>query len=482
MAYFLDFRDALDGAEVEMAPGAHVADPGTDLLPFDLLDDRRFEILAYRLKCAQYPKGARVTLMQGVGERGRDVIVYSQNGAVIEIIQCKNLRDKMTAPAVRGELLKVALHAFVEPAILGRGPVRYELWCPGGLTEPAAQIFDRWPQHWTEPRLREDFDEIVSKFKKLSHLKWEAVQDFVTTTFVSIIQPERLENIHLAEKVRACRPVYRSYFQTISVAEVGEIQDALRKVLSEAGFRELSDKDAKHVLDRIAAFPPEKRLVVPSGYVMGLPQELLAGLDAAEFRQFAELMGQATHDLTKLALSACARMAQETTRKFREEVRPQTPSLASVFNKALTMGVIVRVMGMMHLGLKEQPGTAAYKQMGLRDRLAHHAVETWNEYQRCIAAYDPQRHPFASDEEFRNRIALHGLGGATTEEEFKRALKAAVDQHYRELEARFEEFMKLVPESILVIADTQSAFQNEWLMGRMAESLTLLEKLRVGNS
>jgi hypothetical protein len=204
----------------------------------------------------------------------------------------------------------------------------------------------------------------------------------------------------------------------------------------------------------------------------------LARLDAAEFKQLAELMGQATHGLTKLALTACARMAQETTRKFREDVRPQSPSLTLVFGKALTMGVIVRVLGMTSLGLKGQPGTVAYKQMGLRDRLVYHVGETWDEYQRCIAAYDPQRHPFASDEEFRNRIARHGLGGATTKDEFKRLLMAAVDQHYGELEARFEQFMKLVPESILVIADTQSAFQNEWLMGRMVESIKLLEKLR----
>lgn len=51
------------------------------------------------------------------------------------------------------ELIKLALHNHREPSLLGEGPIIYELWCPGGLTESAAKILDTWPRQWTADKL-----------------------------------------------------------------------------------------------------------------------------------------------------------------------------------------------------------------------------------------------------------------------------------------------------------------------------------------
>lgn len=68
--YFPGFHDALDLAEADAQPLAKPSDAGGDALPFAHLEDRRFEVLVYRLKDAEMrPRGHRVTLMQGVGRR-----------------------------------------------------------------------------------------------------------------------------------------------------------------------------------------------------------------------------------------------------------------------------------------------------------------------------------------------------------------------------------------------------------------------------
>ena len=72
-AYFSSFVEGLDPAEVD-AHSPRPVDPGADSLPFNLLDDRRFEVLAYRLKCAEFGQRARTSLMLGVKDRGRLLI------------------------------------------------------------------------------------------------------------------------------------------------------------------------------------------------------------------------------------------------------------------------------------------------------------------------------------------------------------------------------------------------------------------------
>src|SRR5258707_98047 len=64
-----------------------------DALPFDGLSGRRFEVLCCRIKKAQHPQ-SEVTLMQGAGDSGRDVLVFS-GGQLREVVQCKNLKDRL---------------------------------------------------------------------------------------------------------------------------------------------------------------------------------------------------------------------------------------------------------------------------------------------------------------------------------------------------------------------------------------------------
>jgi hypothetical protein len=447
-------------------------------LPFELLDDRRFEVLAYRLKSSELGRQGRVSLMQGTGDRGRDIVVYDNQGRVCEIIQCKNLRARITGPAVTREILKLAIHAAIEPKILGPGPVRYELWAPGGFTEPAMSIFDGWPGSWSPSELKDEAELLLAEVAAFSGVSWSSVEQDASVNFSRIVEAARITNEALTPRVRACPPVHRAYFQVHSVMDPGDVEVALRKVLAETAFRELADKDAKHILERIQAFPADRRHVHMSGYVMGLPPAFISRLNQAEYGEFAKQAVQSTFGIMNVVIRAGSRLALEAAGKFRAAVNPTQPGLVHAVSKTFNMSMIARVAGVHYKRMGAQPGLAAYEQLSLRERFATHIDEIWEDLRQCVDRYDPQAHQPGSDEELRFRIGRHALRGVTSLDEFRRAVGAGIDQHLPELTKRFEEFMALIPKELMVVTDTQTFIDSDWILNRMLESTALLTKLR----
>jgi hypothetical protein len=478
-SYFSGFVDALDPVEAE-APAPRLADPGAERLPFDLLDDRRFEVLAYRLKCAEFGTDARPTLMQGVKDRGRDVIVYSSQGKVVQIVQCKRLLTRMTAPALRQELLKVAIHAFLQPEILGQGPVSYELWCPGGLTEPAAEVFSRWPTLWTEAALKSDAEEVIGEYAGFKSVVWADAKDFVTTTFRDVIRPVQRHGVDLAIKVRACPDIYAAFFQTNVVVGLGEAEAAFRKIMAE--MTQMTDKDAKHLVDRVTSFRSDQRLMMLSAFVLGLSPQLVGRFEPNEFEEFVTHAIQATTGIMKTVTAACTRLAGEAAKDFRESARPTNSAITHFFSQTLTTSMLARITAMMPAGKKMQPKLAEWAQLPFSERLGWNTREMWDSYQRCLAGYDPKKHRPGSDPEFRFRIAKKALDGATTFEQFDENLKIAKEKHVSELERRHDAYMALVPEQILVVTDTLTALDSKALMDRMVETMGVLQVMRKGGS
>ena len=447
-------------------------------MPFGHLEDRRFEILAYRLKYVEMAaRGERVTLMQGVGERGRDVVVYSAEGKVTQVVQCKNYNKRFTAPDLRKELVKVALHSHLDQSILEGGPVAYELWCPGGLTEPAAKLLDSWPKGWTPQAVAEDAVEVIGDYAAFKGLDWNAVGEETVAKFQQAVRPSYCDGIIISALVRTHHPIYEAFFQGKVVMDRDATVDAVRRAVAE-GFGLLTDKDIKHVVDRLGSFPPEKRIAHMTGYVMGLPLKLVSKFNRKEYERFAAHSIQATMGIIGVVQNACSRLAGEAARAFRESIRPANKSLADVFSRTLVFSTLAQVNTMIMPSLRLQPGLEEYAKLSLRERFQRHSHQAWDDYQACLVGYAPQKHELGSDEEFRHRIAKHGLDGAETKEEFEQRLLTAVDEHREQLQAHYDEFMSLVPDGIVVITDTLTAFENQGLFDRMIESTEFLTNLR----
>jgi hypothetical protein len=469
--YFSGFQEALDPVETTSTIDK-VRDTGGDVLPFSHLDSRRFEVLAYRLKNVELgATGHRVTLMQGVGERGRDVVVYSPSGDLAEIIQCKNHSVRLTATVLRKELIKLALHTYIDSSILEKGSVVYELWCPSGLTEPAAKWLDTWPRGWTGAAMREDALEVIESYTAFGALSWDVIGEKVIENFQKFVTPRHVSGVTISERARACLPVYEAFFQGKVLMDRTDVFDAVRALMSEAsGFSLLTDKDAQHILKRISSFSSEQRLVHTSGHVMGLTPYFVSHLNQNEFESFAACAIAGAMEMIKIVLAVCARLVNEVARKFRDDVRPNNNSIALIFSQVLNNSMIARVAKMARYGRKRLADCETYEEQTFRERLEHQARLSWDSCQRCLAGYDPRKHAYGSDEELRARIAVREIDGATNREEFERRLLQAVGQHLAELEPRFNKFMELVPRDLLLITDSMTVFENPALFERMVES------------
>lgn len=129
-------------------------------------------------------------------------------------------------------------------------------------------------------------------------------------------------------------------------------------------------------------------------------------------------------------------------------------------------------------GLNLQPKAAEYDGLTLDQRFEVELLRLWQSFQDCLSRYDPARHPPRSDEEFRSRVAAVALEGVESREAFESELRASYAAHRHEIERIYEEWMALVPKQILVVADTLSIFESEWLFRRMEEGVELLTSLR----
>jgi len=103
---------------------------------------------------------------------------------------------------------------------------------------------------------------------------------------------------------------------------------------------------------------------------------------------------------------------------------------------------------------------------------------SWESFQKCLAAYDPLKHLPGSDAELRARIATFALDGIESRAHFEAVVRAGFEQHRKEIERAYAEWMVLVPNQIVLVADTLSIFESDWLLKRMQEGIERLTALR----
>ncbi|MFN0248119.1 MAG: hypothetical protein ACKV2T_14610, partial [Kofleriaceae bacterium] len=118
MTYFEKFVEAVSPTDLTSIENRAYATDGP-ALSFAHLGHRTFEVLVYRLLSRRAAlTNSRVTLMQGVGDGGRDVICHNADGRLELIAQCKLLKERLTYPALVRELLKLSLHRYLEPDVI----------------------------------------------------------------------------------------------------------------------------------------------------------------------------------------------------------------------------------------------------------------------------------------------------------------------------------------------------------------------------
>jgi transcriptional regulator with XRE-family HTH domain/tetratricopeptide (TPR) repeat protein len=238
-----DFYETVTDSEIaagDITESERLPDTDGETLPFVQFGGARFEILAYHLLSGDpLNPQAKVILVKSSGDQGRDVLVYA-NGSLRTIVQCKNLSSAVAKPQLLRELVKLVLHDIKTPFLPANG-VNYEIWAPGGLSEPAEQLLAMWPQQLAADEIRAAFDAVTNEYKKLKDVGWNESKGPLLATLSVKVKPWRQLNLDLTRRVRNNHDLHVRYFATNSVMPTKAVQAYFRK-------REASDEDTRNAM------------------------------------------------------------------------------------------------------------------------------------------------------------------------------------------------------------------------------------------
>lgn len=152
-------------------------------VPYKELDDREFEILSYHLFKRHMVEINKeydnVTLMQGVGEKGRD-LVLNKSGEVRGIVQCKHTvkENRMDRTHAAKEIIKFALNCIKYKTIIpNEGDINYYFVHSFGFSNPAQVLLDNFYYEITldKDKFKKYTVEVIKKYNTLSELNYDDI-------------------------------------------------------------------------------------------------------------------------------------------------------------------------------------------------------------------------------------------------------------------------------------------------------------------
>jgi len=440
-----------------------------DLLPFQALGGRRFEILTYLyfLRTRQEHNTA-VTLVKSSGDKGRDVLIHC-GGVLRTIVQCKSLEASLTRPALIRELVKLALFDR-QDKFLPESRFDYQIWAPGGLSEPASALIAEWPGALQETEVKEAFDATVAKYKTLSPRNWGECRDYLLITFPSKVNLIAREGYALSREVLAQKELITQFFQVNVVFEKDDVAEALRSM----GIRPAYDSDIVRILEDLEAVPRDARIYL-GVHSFGLSLELFTLMTTAETKT---LLAAALSPFTashNVLLSVLNRLVRERVK----ELISKLPHRNKSFGMLLLRLFATRVSSRIHktftpkalLPLSPSDDDALI----LADCAASQITAFWDQFESVRRAYDPARDKPGSDAEYRVRIAEHATAGYESRDVFESELRQDFDANQSILAEVDRELLAKIPDRVMFLFDTQLPFDNPELLKLMAENFNQIE-------
>lgn len=153
--------------------------------PYERLNDREFEVLVYYLfkknKVGKNKEYDNIDLMQGIGEKGRDCILY-KNGEVAGIIQCKHTEknSRMDKPNAFKEIIKFALNCIKDKTIIPKDKIiDYNFVHSFAFSHPAQEMLNNFYSEAisNSVELEKITNKVISKYSNLSDLKYDVIHD-----------------------------------------------------------------------------------------------------------------------------------------------------------------------------------------------------------------------------------------------------------------------------------------------------------------
>lgn len=173
--------------------------------PYSRLEDRPFEILNYLLHKLEIEKNAEfrrefvvATLMQGVGEKGIDVLLQNSSGECNGAIQCKRYSGRIDRPSVGKEIIKFGLHVLLNNVniISDKTHFTYFFSVSNDFSDPALKLITD-----VKNKLRHDPDldswiaSVIESYTAFNNLKADEVKD----DLLEILEKLKYRKINFAD-------------------------------------------------------------------------------------------------------------------------------------------------------------------------------------------------------------------------------------------------------------------------------------------
>lgn len=215
-------------------------------LPFNLLSDRQFEILAFDLLREEMSRSDlgydNVVLMPYGADKGRDVVLYSQQQAV-GVIQCKRYDANIGLLEVLAELSKFILFSRIHPSLLPQADgFRYELWTAKDLTEKAKEFFAS-PQKIISEELvllSDQIDKVRRRVRSLANVRIRENRQAEAIEIANLLERfsfRHVGNIEIGRRLSIEPDVRRWFFRgpddNPNTPTRGDVQRLVQQLMSE---------------------------------------------------------------------------------------------------------------------------------------------------------------------------------------------------------------------------------------------------------
>lgn len=163
--------------------------------PFTELNDRIFEILLYQVfkKRIELQDNAilglfdNVSLMQGVGEKGRDCVLTNL-GKNVGLIQCKQINKNLTKPEIIKEVTKFLIHAIIDKSLIhDKNNFTYYIAVSKGLAGTAIELLNDFNTRISaELNLNELIQDVLDSYVAFKKTKYDQIKDELDDLFASV--------------------------------------------------------------------------------------------------------------------------------------------------------------------------------------------------------------------------------------------------------------------------------------------------------
>ncbi len=268
-------------------------DAGLSSLPYVELSDRDFENLVYCLIRSEIENQLEpiiefddIALMQGVGERGRDCVLYGQ-GEVVGSIQCKNLKARMPRPTVIKELIKFLLFSLIDPSIKpATNRFIYHLYAPGGLTGPAIPLSGGFHSEIKteidDGRLHEYLRSVVSEYESFErYVGNEPFADICEA--MKNLEFKVFESVDLNVRIPKQHKVLTAFFHVTLVVETQAVIQDLEQRWNTAGLNLLTDSSLRSLHSRLGSVDNSHRIGLGTIDLYGYSMSFMRYLDQSGF-------------------------------------------------------------------------------------------------------------------------------------------------------------------------------------------------------